>query len=163
MSRIPPLGRRGEGWVLLQVVLLLAIPLAAWQASREAVPESPLVDLARAAGGAALVGALGLIAISLTYLRGSNALSALPRPLEAGALVVRGPYRYVRHPIYSGLVLAGLAVALIRVSLPIAVLAVVLAVVLDLKRRREEVWLAERYAGYGPYRARTRALIPFLY
>ena len=38
-----------------------------------------------------------------------------------------------------------------------------LALVLDLKRRREEVWLLERYPGYAAYRARTRALVPFLY
>jgi len=77
--------------------------------------------------------------------------------------VEAGPYRFVRHPIYGGLVLAGIAVALIRASLPVALLTLALAVVLDVKRRREEAWLVDRYPGYADYRARTRALIPFLY
>jgi len=33
----------------------------------------------------------------------------------------------------------------------------------DLKSRREERWLEERYPGYAAYRARTRRLIPGLY
>lgn len=48
-----------------------------------------------------------------------------------------------------------------RGSAPVSV--ALLAIVLDLKRRREEAWLAARYPGYGAYRARTKALIPFLY
>jgi protein-S-isoprenylcysteine O-methyltransferase Ste14 len=35
--------------------------------------------------------------------------------------------------------------------------------VLDIKRRREEAWLVERYPGYTAYLARTKALLPFLY
>ena len=163
MSRIPALGPRGEGWVALQAVLLVAIPVAAWLASMTPLVETPAIALAREIGAAALLAAVAIIGVSLGYLRGARALSALPRPLETAELVEAGPYRFVRHPIYGGLVLAGIAVALIRASLPVALLTLALAVVLDVKRRREEAWLVDRYPGYVDYRARTRALIPFLY
>jgi protein-S-isoprenylcysteine O-methyltransferase Ste14 len=163
VARIPDLGSRGEGWVLLQSVLLIAIPVAAWQASLTEVAETPTILLGRQVGAGLLVGALALIGVSLWLLRRASALSALPRPLDAGALVDVGPYRFIRHPIYAGLIVAGVAIALIRVSPVVAVLTAVLAVVLDLKRRREEAWLMAHYPAYAAYRSRTRALVPFLY
>ena len=48
-------------------------------------------------------------------------------------------------------------------SVAAGVATLALAVTLDLKRRREELWLAERFEGYAAYRQRTKALIPFLY
>jgi protein-S-isoprenylcysteine O-methyltransferase Ste14 len=39
----------------------------------------------------------------------------------------------------------------------------VLIAFFDLKSRREEIWLAERYTGYVAYRARTRRLLPWIY
>lgn len=163
MSRIPTLGPRGEGWVLLQAVLLIAILLAAWYSSTIPIVETPAIALGREVGAVSLLAALGLIGLSMAFLRGGQALSALPRPLATGSLVAAGPYRFIRHPIYSGLILAGIAVALIRVSLLVALLTLALAIVLDLKRRREEAWLLDRYSDYTAYRAHTKALVPLLY
>jgi protein-S-isoprenylcysteine O-methyltransferase Ste14 len=163
MTRLPSLGPRGEGWVLLQAVLLVAIPLAAWQAAMTEQPGLADQDLVRRAGGILLIAGLGVIGASVWSLNRGRALSALPHPLETATLVESGPYRFVRHPIYSGLILAGIGAALIRLSPIVGVLTLILAVVLDLKRRREEAWLQERYPAYAAYRSRTRALIPFLY
>lgn len=41
--------------------------------------------------------------------------------------------------------------------------AILLAVFFDLKSRREEIWLVERYSDYAAYRSRTRRLLPWLY
>jgi protein-S-isoprenylcysteine O-methyltransferase Ste14 len=69
----------------------------------------------------------------------------------------------VRHPIYGGLVLGACGWGLLIAS-PLAVLgALTLAAFFNLKSRREEVWLAEAYAGYPEYRSRTRRLIPWIY
>jgi protein-S-isoprenylcysteine O-methyltransferase Ste14 len=77
--------------------------------------------------------------------------------------VERGPYRLVRHPIYTGLILGAVGLAVITPWPGTFIATGLLTVVLDLKRRREEVWLRDRYPGYAAYQARTRALIPFLY
>lgn len=163
MTRIPALGQRGEGWVALQSVFLVAIPVAAWWASATQVDAAPVVAVARPLGTVALLGGLALVVVSGWWLQRSRALSALPRPLDGSELVQSGPYRFMRHPIYSGLILASAGVALIRVSLLVGVLALGLAIVLDVKRRREEAWLRERYPAYAAYEARTKALVPFLY
>jgi protein-S-isoprenylcysteine O-methyltransferase Ste14 len=42
-------------------------------------------------------------------------------------------------------------------------LSVLLAVVLDLKTRREEIFLREQFPGYAAYAARTRKFIPLVY
>ena len=42
-------------------------------------------------------------------------------------------------------------------------MAAVLFVFFDLKSRREEAWLLDRYPAYADYRARTRRLIPLVY
>ena len=41
--------------------------------------------------------------------------------------------------------------------------ALAIMVFLDIKSRREEAWLMERFAGYADYRRRVRKLIPFIY
>lgn len=161
--RLPSLGPRGEGWVALQSVFLIAIPVAAWWASMTQVDDPAAVAVVRPVGTVALLAGLAVIVVSGAWLQRSRALSALPRPLDRSELVQTGPYRFVRHPIYGGLILAASGVALIRVSLLIAALTVGLAVVLDLKRRREEAWLLERYPEYAAYRTRTKALVPNLY
>jgi protein-S-isoprenylcysteine O-methyltransferase Ste14 len=162
-TRVPALGTKGEGWLALQVVFMIAIPLAAWRASLVDDASGPVVDAARSAGAVALLGGLGLIAWASVRLDRGGAFSALPRPLATGSLVRSGPYRFVRHPIYVGLILAGLGAGLIRVSLLVGVLAVGLAIVLDLKRRREEAWLLRRYPDYATYRGETKAFVPFVY
>jgi protein-S-isoprenylcysteine O-methyltransferase Ste14 len=83
---------------------------------------------------------------------------------ENHELVRSGPYRWVRHPIYSGLLLAfagsGLATGEWRGVL--AWLIVLLA--LWRKSRLEERWLAEQFGPeYARYRREVAALVPGIY
>jgi protein-S-isoprenylcysteine O-methyltransferase Ste14 len=78
-------------------------------------------------------------------------------------LVTTGPYARIRHPIYTGLILALLGTAL-ATTLYGLIPAAVLAFVFDLKARLEEGWLLERYPSYGEYRTRTRSrFVPGVY
>ena len=104
-----------------------------------------------------------MIGSGLAELRRARALTAVPHPLPEATLVEHGAYRFVRHPIYGGLILGALGLVVITPWPGTFAAVALLAIVLDLKRRREEIWLAERYPGYAAYRGRSKALIPFLY
>jgi protein-S-isoprenylcysteine O-methyltransferase Ste14 len=82
---------------------------------------------------------------------------------EGHELVTSGPYAIVRHPIYSGLLLALVGSALARGEWR-GVLAVVIAfLALWRKLRLEERWMQEQFGpAYEAYRQRVAALIPFL-
>ncbi|MGH2466560.1 MAG: methyltransferase family protein [Candidatus Limnocylindrales bacterium] len=138
-------------------MLLVAIAAAGVGAFAAGTPPLVLISLG---GGLIIVGLL-LAGLGIVAL-GAN-LSPFPRPRPAATLVDRGAYRYLRHPIYSGLVLAGFGWSMATGSLAALVLTLALAVLFDLKARREEAWLLERLPGYGAYRARTRKFVPGIY
>lgn len=161
MSRLPALGPRGEGWVAIQVVIF------AWIGGtglllRGVMPAE--LETVASLAGLVLIGAGGVLALSaIVALQGNDALTAVPRPRDEARLVEQGAYGLVRHPIYGGLILGGLGWSLVCGS-PLAFAGtIVLLVFFDLKRRREEAWLVERFPGYAAYRARTRRLIPWIY
>jgi protein-S-isoprenylcysteine O-methyltransferase Ste14 len=161
MTRLPSLGPRGEGWVALQILGLGLVVLAARFAPSETSSGIPTAT-AWIGGAVMLLGVAVVIAGSIE-LRRAAAFTVLPDPRPGGKLVETGPYRYIRNPIYAGLILASLGWALMRLSVLATLAAVFLAVVLDLKRRREEQWLVERFPGYAAYRERTKAFVPFVY
>ena len=85
-----------------------------------------------------------------------------PDPHPEGRLVTGGPYAWVRHPMYLAVLLAMAAFALGGDAWQWAAW-VALAAVLAAKALREEKGLADLHPGYGAYRARTRAIIPFVF
>lgn len=161
VTRIPALGPRGEGWVVLQLALLLVIAVIgalALPAMLAAWPDGwPFI-----VQGVALIGIGGITALRGVRGLGSS-LTALPHPRDDASLVEEGIYARLRHPIYAGIMGLGLGWALVTLSLPALAAATALVVVLDLKARREEMWLARRYPAYPAYRARTHRFIPGVY
>jgi protein-S-isoprenylcysteine O-methyltransferase Ste14 len=82
---------------------------------------------------------------------------------ENHALITHGPYGWVRHPIYTGvlLLLCGTAIMMGTLSTLVEVAAVILA--LSLKLRTEESLMTETFGEqYISYRRRVKALIPFV-
>lgn len=155
---MPDLGPRGEGWVALQVLLFAAIAIAGMY---QAVRIPPDLDVASIAGALMIV-AGGLVALRALQDLGSS-LSPLPRPVQGNRLVETGTYRLIRHPIYSGIVLAGIGWGVLTGSWSAIGLTALLFMLFDAKSRREEAWLADVHRDYATYRARTRRFVPWLY
>ncbi|MEI8094628.1 MAG: TIGR02206 family membrane protein [Spirochaetales bacterium] len=108
---------------------------------------------------AALSGALAAWSV-LTL--GKN-LTALPQPLATSQLVQSGPYRVLRHPIYTALIGLLTAWTLLWKDPVLLALTLALIVVFLFKSRLEERWLAARYPDYGAYRERTGGLFPRIF
>ena len=84
----------------------------------------------------------------------------LPEPKASGRLVMSGPYRYVRNPMYSALLLfAAAEVLAYRDSWKIACW-IALALVLLAKAMLEERGLRVHFPAYAAYAARVRRFIP---
>ena len=157
MTRLPSLGPRGVGWVLIQGVLLVLVAAAGWSLGPDW--SGPLRLAGIVVGIVLIAGGIVLAARGVVDLGG--ALTPLPMPRDGAELVVTGVYALVRHPIYGGLVLAAFGWAIVRASVVAVVLAAALAAFFRVKSAREEAWLEQRFPAYDAYRARTRRLIPW--
>jgi len=147
---------RGAGWVALQMALLGATGAAGFRG-----PRWPRAGRrARRRAGLALLGGGAALAVWGARALGP-ALTPLPAPRPGTALRDAGPYRVVRHPIYTGLVAGALGAALLRRPLAL-VPAVALGPVLLAKSRREEAYLLDAVPGYADYRSRVPwRMVPF--
>lgn len=148
--------RRGEWWLLGQILLIAALLLPAWPAALPFVWPLAL----RLLGGALVLVSLVGAWRSLRAL--GAALTPLPEPLPEASLVTDGPYAHCRHPLYRQVLLAALGMALLLASLLHLALLLALALLLGGKARREERGLEVLHAGYPAYRAVTPAIVPHL-
>lgn len=81
---------------------------------------------------------------------------------EGHHVVDTGPYGIVRHPIYTGIITAAIAVAVAKGTILGMGGALFLTIGLAMKARLEEEWLcAHLGADYETYRKRVPMLIPF--
>jgi protein-S-isoprenylcysteine O-methyltransferase Ste14 len=160
-TRLPALGERGEGWVVGQGILLALVALLGLPGLGALPPADP-------GRWAVLLTGLALLVIgSLIGLAGvrdlGRNLTAVPRPKRGARFVDRGIYRRIRHPLYLAVVTVALGWSVAMASLPAAVAAAGLAIWLDAKSRREEVWLVETYEDYAAYRRRSARFLPGVY
>jgi protein-S-isoprenylcysteine O-methyltransferase Ste14 len=80
---------------------------------------------------------------------------------ETHEVIQRGPFAWVRHPIYTALSAAGLALALIAGTPTSLAGAALFTLGWYLKARVEEGFLTEQLSGYPEYRARVPMLVPW--
>lgn len=110
--------------------------------------------------GAVIVVAGAALAIWARLLLGRN-WSVAPQLKNEHELIESGPYAWVRHPIYTGLLLMFLGTAVAIGELRGWLALIIVGVSFWFKLRFEERWLTEHFgASYRDYMQRTRALIP---
>lgn len=79
-------------------------------------------------------------------------------------LITTGPYHYVRHPIYTGILLMAFATTLSFGTLSACIGFLIILLGIWFKLKEEEALLAEHFPeAYSSYKNRTRILIPFLW
>jgi len=157
----PTAGVARESWggIVLQS---LAITLAGVGPVRRAAWGDPLAWLLLAVSAAALTGMAVLFLVARREL-GRN-WSIVARTRTDHSLVTSGPYSYVRHPIYSALLLCMVAVGTatghplqLLVALPLFIWGTLIRV------RAEERLLGEQFGpAHRDYVARVKAFVPGL-
>lgn len=111
-----------------------------------------------AAAAAAVLG--GVVLAGAAGLRLGPALTPLPIPKDGADLVTSGLYRWVRHPIYTGVLLAAVGLVIWGASLAHIIGVLALYAVLFAKSVGEEKMLTQRHEGYAEYAGRTGRLVP---
>ena len=153
-----PIDRRQEGWFLLIGIRLAGAVLLVAGISAFRRP-SAVPEVWQWAG----VGVFGISAGLLCWMfvtLGKN-LTDTVVTRKAAVLVVNGPYRYIRHPMYTGLLGAGMGLAAARGSWEIAVSTVVLFTLLAVRSRTEEKFLVARFGeAYIQYMQRVARFWP---
>ena len=96
----------------------------------------------------------------VTFGRRSYHVAANP---TEGGLVTWGPYRYIRHPIYTAICLATLAGVGAHWSWKSGVCGGVVVGSLVMRIFCEEHLLSARYPEHGQYASRTWRMIPYVY
>lgn len=142
------------GQVLLMAAVGIAAPLAG--ADPRAAP-TWLSGLALALLG--LGAAFGLGGV---WALGRHR-TIFPQPKAHARLITHGVYGWVRHPLYTSLILIALGWSALWRSWLGLVLATALSSFLHRKARREEQWLRAKFPNYEAYARRVKRLIPGLY
>ncbi len=104
----------------------------------------------------------GIVIIAMGAFGLGSALTPTPVPRQTGELQTDGLYRLVRHPVYTGVLLAVCGVALGSGNLVQVVLLAATFGFFTVKARWEEQRLLERYPEYAAYAARTSRFFPGL-
>ena len=141
-------GRRGGVWVAAQTVLMVLFVVLVF------LPPYWPRQLSFVGIPMALAGAAGFVWSARSL---GKSMTPYPLPREAGELIEKGPYRFVRHPIYAAGLLFFLGVGLSS-SLPATVGALALGALWWRKAGIEEEHLAARFPEYEDYRRRVRRL-----
>jgi protein-S-isoprenylcysteine O-methyltransferase Ste14 len=154
-------GSRGEWYVVVQMCLfaLVAAGPRTWRGwPRWPFPSSVLVAVI---GWILLTSGGVLVACGIVKL--GSRICAVPYPPSGAVLQRTGAFCLVRHPMYCGGILAAFGWALVSRGWLTLIYALLLFVLFDLKSRREEAWLVERFVDYPDYQKQVRKLIPFVY
>jgi protein-S-isoprenylcysteine O-methyltransferase Ste14 len=92
-----------------------------------------------------------------------DALSPFVQPRPGSALVTGGAYRYFRHPMYLGQAMIAVGAPLTLGARWVLVVTAIALVVLAVRMVAEERALARVHAGWAPYAARAKRIVPFLF
>lgn len=144
--------------VLIQLVLFGVLAAALFFLPVGAAIWAQLVGLVLAVVGLAVI----FLALWTYYRVNGSLVNVSPEPDHAAQLVAQGLYARVRHPIYLGVMLSALGVALIHGHIVPLLVALVFIPFFTYKSMFEERWLERVYADYAAYRQRAGRFLPRL-
>lgn len=89
--------------------------------------------------------------------------NVVPTPVANGVMVSRGPYKVIRHPMYSSILIFALAIVSGEFSYVKLIISLVLLAGLVVKMLYEEELLCRQYPDYKGYMDKTKRMVPFVW
>lgn len=90
-------------------------------------------------------------------------LRILPEPSLHAVLVTNGPYRFIRHPMYTAILTGSIGLLVHQFTWIRLAIVIALAMVLLIKLFWEEKLLSRKFEAYEQYTKSTYRLIPFIF
>ena len=106
---------------------------------------------------------LGILIGIISLLHLNKNLSPFPTPVSGGKLIQVGIYKYVRHPIYTGILLAFFGYGLHTGSGYKLIISLALLILFFFKSKYEEKKLKSIFVDYSMYKKRTGRFLPKLF
>jgi protein-S-isoprenylcysteine O-methyltransferase Ste14 len=104
-----------------------------------------------------------LLLLASLFSMPPNNYSVHPMPAKKGRFIAAGPYRYIRHPMYSSVILMCAGLVVNPFILWKLFIWFFLIMVLIKKMDVEESLLEQQYPEYTSYKNKTKKLIPYLW
>ena len=109
-----------------------------------------------------LLPAILLVLWAIITMQKSN-LRILPEPSLHATLITNGPYRFIRHPMYTAILLGSIGLLVHQFTWIRLAIVIALAMVLLIKLNWEEKLLTRKFEAYEQYTKSTYRLIPFIF
>lgn len=106
---------------------------------------------------------LGLVIMSMAIYGLRKSLSPFPSPRKNAVLIQHGIFKYIRHPIYTSLLLCTFGWALYSNSIFRMIIFTALALLFQIKSNFEESLLMNRFKDYHQYKKITGKFFPKMY
>ena len=104
----------------------------------------------------------GILMIVIAILQLNKNLTPFPTPKENGNLISNGLYKYIRHPIYSGIIISAIAFGVFDLSVWKITIGIQLLFLFFFKSKYEERMLTKHFPEYSDYIKTTKRFFPFL-
>jgi protein-S-isoprenylcysteine O-methyltransferase Ste14 len=105
---------------------------------------------------------LGLIIMLFAFLQLNKNLTPFPTPIESGKLIQAGLYKYIRHPIYTGIIIFSIFFGVFNECIWNISIGIALYILFYFKSEYEETLLKKQYKEYESYKLKTKRFFPFI-
>ncbi len=105
----------------------------------------------------------GFLAFWAMFVMKIGNFNVVPTPVEKGLMITRGPYRLIRHPMYTSIFIFAFALLAGQFDYIKLIISLVLVAGLVTKMLHEETLLRNHHPGYEAYMAKTKRVIPFVW
>jgi protein-S-isoprenylcysteine O-methyltransferase Ste14 len=118
------------------------------------IPQNPVLLILSLMG--ALTGIWAVIEMKFRF-------NIFPQLLKDSKLITSGPYRFIRHPMYTSVLIITLMWVIDDFAILRLIVWLILLIDLLAKLNYEEKILEERFGDYIEYKSKTRKLVPFVF